>query len=87
MTSTMNHHYDASHDKLTSAINQRLLSSHEFIEDYSTINPHQSNNQVDTRLDVHFRLISGEFPVHKWPSLGRSGHFIKVQQDLANGRH
>ena len=64
MTSTMTHHYDSSHDKLTSAINQRLLSSHEFIEDYSTINPHQSKCQLDIRLDAHFNLIPDSLPVH-----------------------
>ena len=84
MTSTMTHHYDASHDKLTSAINQRLLSSHEFIEDYSTINPHQSKSQLETRNDAHFRFISGQLlALHG----RRSGHIIKVLQDLANDRH
>ena len=63
MTSTMTHHYDSSHDKLTSTINQRLLSSREFIEDYSTINPHQSESQcqLNTRQNDHFRSILVHF--------------------------
>lgn len=46
----MTHRYDSSHDKLMSSINQRLLSSQEFTEDYSTINQHRSpsKGQLDT---------------------------------------
>lgn len=88
MTSTMTHHYDSSHDKLTSAINQRLLSSHEFIEDYSTINPHQSKCQLDIRLDAHFNLIPDSLPIDCWPTFGSlSGHLIKVLPDLVNALH
>ena len=88
MTSTMTHHYDSSHDKLTSAINQRLLSSHEFIEDYSTMNPHQSKCQLDIRLDAHFNLIPDLLPVDCWLTFGSlSGDLFKVLPDLVNARH
>ena len=85
MTSTMTHHYDSSHDKLTSTINQRLLSSREFIEDYSTINPHQSESQcqLNTRQNDHFRSIFSPLPVFFRSCV----HSHKVLPDLVKDRH